>query len=871
MAQYEKVGWKDHVKDNTTGVVLQQGTPVSASRLNQMDNGIALAHEKLEGANRQVQSIGQGMQVLNGDVNTPVSIQMDGRTLIPLQNTELDASKFYVLGDKKTKMKFSDSLIVQGIAKFQGVNAKAQVITRIANYEGKVPGVTTDNPHTARRTAGGQSGSTSLLAPSAFVNEIEGSNYALIATLNGAPHTLTAENVGAISQLLYSFNIIEEVERNLGRIPRNTLAEKVQWCKDNISNVNFLWYGWGTGPNGYKATTARWQGGQWVLNSGNFNNTASTPVQNKANAGDAVSIASLIQSDGWVHFLSYADAASSTVSSGIYADYAELQLELRSTAVLHSPRIPLFEVSKEHYDNILVNWNEEEVLRRYPMVEGYQHVQNPFVIAEGDNLIPTFNEASLSVISSDFVIKGDYEIDLQTTGPQTNTIEWIIKVIPGQKYSFFVEEIQKGTGGAVVIRSADLATNIVWQTPIASIQNKLTFTVPAGITRISIRLFNSNQVANVAVTLKNPMLVLGENIKPFVPRNPSYLFVEAKLGSIGNYRDLLLEEDGKIMMRKIIEKDYVTDGTLSWFYRPSESGTGFKTFGGPISDVANVAYAQFIKYNGALLRYTSANAGFVGADIGYVNNIKEFKVSVSNAETGFAETYAPSVDEIKAYFNGWKVKTFDANTLKPTAWTSLVDGSDAPTQTLAYVAANKSNGYIPYRISYMLNNLVLVELKSEGAISVNGLTQVEVGSGSIIREKVRALHNAADSLTYINALFSANAAQLSNSALAILGVYKGNMLESDWNIQSSINANGKVYASKKTSLVDTTAEYFVSYIIYDKSKFSTNVVGGFATFANNIRTALDDNIKRTEDNKRDISVNTLFIYDMLKRLKAGGL
>ncbi|MFP9128546.1 hypothetical protein [Niallia sp. BSM11] len=870
MAQnYKQVGWKDHVKDGTTGAVLQQGTPVSASNLNKMDAGIELAHQKLEGANRQVQSIGQGMQVLNGDVNAPVSIQMDGRTLVSLQNTELDASKFYVLADKRTKVKFSDSLIVQGVNKFQGVNAKPQIITRIANYENKSAGSNTDNPHIAKSNS--QSGGTwnVLQAPSAFQSEFSGA-YSTVSKLDGAFTQLIQTVAGNMAQGLLSYNVVEEIERNVGRIPRNTFAEKVQWIKENVAKIICNLHGYGKGPSGYKISLQRWTSGAWTDSTSSVH-TSSSVAKVAQGASDSPSVNTLVQSDGFVHFIAFAEAADATSQSQVNIDYVELEIELKSTAVLHAPRIPLYEVSKEQYDNILVNWNEEEVIRRYPMVEGYQHVQNPFIIAEGDNLIPTFNEASLSIISSDFVIKGDYEIDLQTTGPQTNTIEWIIKVIPGQKYSFFVEEIQKGTGGAVVIRSQDLATTIVWQTPVASIQNKLTFTVPAGITRISVRLFNSNQVANVAVTLKNPMLVVGENIKPFVPRNPSYLFVEAKLGSIGNYRDLLLEEDGKMMMRKIIEKDYVADGTLGWFYRPSESGTGFKTFGGPISDVANVAYAQFIKYNGALLRYTSANAGFVGADIGYVNNIKEFKVSVSNAETGFAETYAPAVDEIKAYFNGWKVKTYDTTTLKPTAWTSLVDGTDAPTQTLAYVAANKSNGYIPYKISYMLNNLVLVELRSEGAISVNGLTQVEVGSGSIIREKVRALHNAADSLTYINALFSASTAQLKNPAIAILAVYKGNMLESDWNIQSSINANGKVYASKKTSLVDTNAEYFVSYIIYDKSKFSTNVIGGFATFANNIRTALDDNIKRTEDNKRDISVNTLFIYDMLKRLQAGGL
>ncbi|MCQ6360730.1 hypothetical protein, partial [Bacillus cereus] len=60
------------------------------------------------------------------------------------------------------------------------------------------------------------------------------------------------------------------------------------------------------------------------------------------------------------------------------------------------------------------------------------------------------------------------------------------------------------------------------------------------------------------------------------------------------------------------------------------------------------------------------------------------KLTVANVDSGFVETYTPSTDEVSAYFNGSKVKNADANG-KPTAWQSLVDHQDAPTQTLAYV------------------------------------------------------------------------------------------------------------------------------------------------------------------------------------------
>ncbi len=40
MNPYNKVGWKDHVVDEDTGEVIQNGTPLSANNLGLMDDGI---------------------------------------------------------------------------------------------------------------------------------------------------------------------------------------------------------------------------------------------------------------------------------------------------------------------------------------------------------------------------------------------------------------------------------------------------------------------------------------------------------------------------------------------------------------------------------------------------------------------------------------------------------------------------------------------------------------------------------------------------------------------------------------------------------------------------------------------------------------
>ncbi len=42
---YNKTEWKDHIVDTTTGEVIQEGTPVSARNLNNMETGIYDASE----------------------------------------------------------------------------------------------------------------------------------------------------------------------------------------------------------------------------------------------------------------------------------------------------------------------------------------------------------------------------------------------------------------------------------------------------------------------------------------------------------------------------------------------------------------------------------------------------------------------------------------------------------------------------------------------------------------------------------------------------------------------------------------------------------------------------------------------------------
>ena len=46
MKPYKKVDWKDHLVDEASGEIIQQGTPMSRNTLGQMDEGIKLVTDE---------------------------------------------------------------------------------------------------------------------------------------------------------------------------------------------------------------------------------------------------------------------------------------------------------------------------------------------------------------------------------------------------------------------------------------------------------------------------------------------------------------------------------------------------------------------------------------------------------------------------------------------------------------------------------------------------------------------------------------------------------------------------------------------------------------------------------------------------------
>jgi hypothetical protein len=715
------------------------------------------------------------------------------------------------------------------------------IVTRTATFEGKVPNSLVENPHIAK-----YSGGLSVISPTGGA-EFGTSDYNGFKTLDGVRGPVSTLTLNGIAQALFSFNLIEEIERNIGRIPKSTVADKVQWLKDNVDVVRCEWNGFGSSVGGNMASIKPWALGAW---QGAVTTTSATV----AKLVQQFNITNYIQSDGFIHFLAYAEPSDGTTASTISTDFISLDITLKQGAPLHDPILPLYEVDATEYANILVSWDESNVLNRYPRVLGVQHLQSLAVIGEGENLLPPFYEWTLHANAT---VKSPYEIELNATGA-VQTTDFYIPVIGGQTYALNIAH-----NGQLFIDSTD--GNKVQITRHVSTGTAQTYSVTTSTNAKYLRVILGNGTSG-KFTFTNPMLTLGSTPKPHVPRNPSALFAPVKLGQIGDKKDSLFKSDGQWQVVERVKKDLVLDGSLGWVF--SSNNTGYKnvTLSNYPAMSNRTTAPNLQKFDGKLLKYGSPSTD--GSDVisffqwGQGNLL----FSISNQDTGFGETYNPNAQELSAFFNGWQAKTTDGNG-KPTSWRSLGDGTDAPTQTLAYVSTNKAPNFTPYKLSYVLANPQTVNVNHlvEGDIVVSGPTQVEVTSGVIVREKVTPVL-AGDNMYKVN--FPVLGNSLKQKTGKLLTMHKNSLKDTLWTIYNSTAANGTQAAMIAPKDYDTNATYEVTYLVLDRHLNTVNATEIKASYSGSLKDTVDMNNEKLSDVATQTSINTNLIYRLLLQAKA---
>ncbi len=281
------------------------------------------------------------------------------------------------------------------------------------------------------------------------------------------------------------------------------------------------------------------------------------------------------------------------------------------------------------------------------------------------------------------------------------------------------------------------------------------------------------------------------------------------------------------------------DGSLPWLY--SERFTGFKRIGVNIqSDDNFIQNTQtVVKYDGKILDKTT-NYTWIAADVSAFQPpfTVNLQLSVSNEDSGWGETYTPTQDEIKAYFNGWRMfdKTNSSSWTTPynrtdglnKGWAKMYNGVGTEGQgaSIGTVAGSgvstlptelNDMGFTPYQLQYQLATPVVEVVETEGEVMLHeGLNQVTVGAGVIIRE-------------YINPIFRANYYRVNDLAQPKYTWFKHRVddfamfYENDrkmygWRKSGDANANGRWRYLISPELYDASASHSVTYFALDRYK-----------------------------------------------------
>ncbi|VUG06162.1 hypothetical protein PPOLYM_02555 [Paenibacillus polymyxa] len=489
----------------------------------------------------------------------------------------------------------------------------------------------------------------------------------------------------------------------------------------------------------------------------------------------------------------------------------------------------------------------------YDGQKGLFGVRNPYVIRYGENLLPSFYEWT---VHSNAKVTNPNALSL-VTAQSTQELSYydFRAVIVGQKYTVSFQ----GAGKAII--SFVDTTNSAPTRVIVSAATPVTFTVPNGT--VYIRVYVGNLISYTdennpstytyaagTYMFSNMMFSIGETVKPFKPREDSMLALQTDLYAdpvTGANADTVFERDGQYCKSKKW-KGIVLDGNQAWAYKDSKVGNKQVTL--PLSDQKTDS-ERVVKYDGKLIAHaypwSDADQSFLAADGLYL--------SIPVADSGWADSYTPTQDDIKAYFFGYKA--YDANTITPAnaqamttaTWTGTGTkywvqrvGSPAFTQSTPQTSYA---GYTPYQLVYQLATPTVEPIVAEGQLSfIEGDNQVEVGTGIVLREKATPFG------AYINAINAAGGtSNLKNKTTRILAVYKSGMRDGSWSLRPHV-FNGEDYMYAMNLDVDNGFPYTVSYITRDRSPVASFI----GTYAANEKTLLLDLVDSVQQNNARLSV-----------------
>ncbi|MDP4098981.1 hypothetical protein OIN60_19845 [Paenibacillus sp. P96] len=521
--------------------------------------------------------------------------------------------------------------------------------------------------------------------------------------------------------------------------------------------------------------------------------------------------------------------------------------------------VRVYEISSAEYA-ALDSMTSDQVAAKYPYVDSVTPVRNPYAIRYGENLFPTFYERRDAPLNgASLTVNSPYNAQMTTTATNQYVGADGINIKPGCTITLSVGDKSSLTWG--YINEYDRENTMLKQNVLK--------TLPAIITlnenTVSLGVFFGNGESVGFISVTDPMLNIGSEALPFVPREDALLALQTDLYAdpvTGANADSVFEQSGQYFKAKKWQR-LVLDGSQNWIWsvssytgyklvQPSSNGN-YEVLNNPVNDSG-----WLVKYDGKLLSRISSgvlpSSGDQQTVTGTYNGgtYNAFNLTISNADSGWGDNYTPTPDEIKAYFLGWKMVVLGEqignsvyNGTGTKGWSDIVIVKNQPTSTNAVStlpttpAARKLDNFEIdyYELVYQLATPTVEPIVSEGQLTFNeGSNQVEVGTGIVLREAAKPQWSGGQ--YWINGATGASS-RLNNKPLKILQVYK-NGKKDLWSVIGHSTGDQTSYglsqAAKPAYQYDPSAAYSATYLMLATSPVQT-ITG---TYAGNEKSLLED-------------------------------
>lgn len=522
--------------------------------------------------------------------------------------------------------------------------------------------------------------------------------------------------------------------------------------------------------------------------------------------------------------------------------------------VFYMDEVRLYEVSAVEYAAIGTTMTDDTVDLYFPQVSGKQHVQGVAVTEQGKNLFSLpYTSASTNVVYVED--RSSNSITATSGGTIYNyVISKRFPVVPNTTYTLSANltNVSGPDNPQISVRKGS-DTGASGITAIFG-TGKKSISFNSG-TETEIILFAYASVATAAVQTKRYefiQLELGSEATPFTPAEPQSVILPVTLGQIGEVRDSVYSQGIDWMCIERIKKDIALDGSLPWNF--TNTYTGYKRLNAllpaPAARIGGI-FQRAIKYTGVPLTHLAVAPTAADQFLVYDNN--NVYLSVAGTDSGWIDAVNPSNNAIKALMNGWKASANDGSAY--TSWVSMIDGSAPVTNTSTYVAANKAPGWTAWAtLDYVLAQAAapVPVPNAEGSITLHpGGNQINVETGVIQREKVVPKLDSGN--YYIISQSSGSywgKAVLSRPTQKFLAVFKG--AENDTrNWIFTPDGLGAINARALPANFDTSADYYVTYIVLDKYSLTANVTETAATWRTGLGGVVSDVVQSVAELRQD--------------------